>query len=678
MASLPRRFALLPLSWALLGSEPPPQALQALLNILETPVISGSRSLQKLSETAAVVSVITREDLLAGGYASVAEALRDVPGFYAVDDYVADNFGIRGVNAGMRAYSRILKVMIDDQPVAFRPDATHFLGPELIPLEAVERIEVIRGPASALYGANAFLGTVHIYTRRADLSSGTLGLRGRSSGGRAGSTAEAMGTLAHERLGLTLAASHSEWDRSGRELPASSPILLSRPPADRLSREDRTHPTSLYAKARWEASPGSFLQGSAAYSRLSTRAEWVDFGTLSHQNHLALRQAFVRLAGQIQLTRAWALSGSLAWSDHRPDPAEQLSASSSAVYPRREMGCRSWDGTLEGRYLPPSGLQVIAGVDYTRDDHDLLNIFLVQRATGEARPAGTLQGDRLISNVGVFLQVTSRPWHGTTLTANLRRDESNVTGGFTSYRLGVTHELSPGLFTKFLVGSAFKAPSPVQLYAQPLYAGELVGNPDLKPERARTWEAELGWQVTPQIAARVNLFYNQIRDGILLLPYLVNYRPANQGHLESRGAEGELRWSLDRHRLLASFSYQFSRQTSNLPFQPGSLPTALYPQTQALLRWQFRTAAAGSLELGARYVSPRRASESNQFFNYNRPYALGGHALLHGTWLLQTPSWRLQARVDNLLGRAYVQPGYGGYDLPDPGRVITLSAAWSF
>src|SRR4030095_16915571 len=91
-----------------------------------------------------------------------------VPGLYCIDDYVTADCGVRGISGGERGYSKVLKVMIDGQPVSFRADTTSFLGPELVPIDLVERIEVVRGPVSALYGANAFFGAVNVITRRAE------------------------------------------------------------------------------------------------------------------------------------------------------------------------------------------------------------------------------------------------------------------------------------------------------------------------------------------------------------------------------------------------------------------------------------------------------------------------------------------------------------------------------
>ena len=77
----------------------------------------------------------------------MADVLRTVPGFYDVYDLVSHDVGVLGINGG----GSVLKVVIDGQPVPFHPNTGSFFGQELVPIEAVDRVEIIRGPASALY-----------------------------------------------------------------------------------------------------------------------------------------------------------------------------------------------------------------------------------------------------------------------------------------------------------------------------------------------------------------------------------------------------------------------------------------------------------------------------------------------------------------------------------------------
>ena len=98
------------------------------------------------------------------GWRSLGEVLANVPGLYVIDDLVLPSVSVRGVSGGLNAGTRIVKVMVDGTVVNFRPDLTAFLGPELIPIEVIDRIEIAKGPLSAVYGANAFLeiGRAHV------------------------------------------------------------------------------------------------------------------------------------------------------------------------------------------------------------------------------------------------------------------------------------------------------------------------------------------------------------------------------------------------------------------------------------------------------------------------------------------------------------------------------------
>jgi outer membrane receptor for Fe3+-dicitrate len=91
------------------------------------------------------------------GSRSVAEALRDVPGFYIIDDYATSNIAVRRINAWPNSWSRIVKVMVDGHPVTDYSTGGTFLGPELIPIEAVDSIEVIRGTSDCFGPTSAYV-----------------------------------------------------------------------------------------------------------------------------------------------------------------------------------------------------------------------------------------------------------------------------------------------------------------------------------------------------------------------------------------------------------------------------------------------------------------------------------------------------------------------------------------
>src|SRR4029453_15348628 len=98
------------------------------------------------------------------GFRSIAEGLSHLLGFYVIDDHTLPNLAVRGSSGGLSSESSIVKVLINGHSVAFSSTGGNWLGPELIPLSSIERVEIIRGPASALYGADAFPGALNIPT----------------------------------------------------------------------------------------------------------------------------------------------------------------------------------------------------------------------------------------------------------------------------------------------------------------------------------------------------------------------------------------------------------------------------------------------------------------------------------------------------------------------------------
>ena len=76
-------------------------------------VVSASRTKMRSREAPAVITSVSRQEIVERGYRSVAEVVSSLPGFYSVDDWFLPNVGVRGVSPGLRSWSRTLKVMID-------------------------------------------------------------------------------------------------------------------------------------------------------------------------------------------------------------------------------------------------------------------------------------------------------------------------------------------------------------------------------------------------------------------------------------------------------------------------------------------------------------------------------------------------------------------------------------
>ena len=192
--------------------------------LLTLEVSSATGMAQSLSKAPAIIEVISRKQIQRRNYQSVAEALSSIPGLFVNYDYVFNDVGVRGVSGESRGASRLLKVLIDGHPISFRSETSNWLGPELIPMAAIERIEVIRGPGSALYGANAFLGVISIVTRKASDIGSTEVHAGGSSFGHWKNGYDFGITSGYEvgPFELLLSLQHQRKNRSGLSLPCTS------------------------------------------------------------------------------------------------------------------------------------------------------------------------------------------------------------------------------------------------------------------------------------------------------------------------------------------------------------------------------------------------------------------------------------------------------------------------
>ena len=128
--------------------------------LLSLEITTAGKKKEKISDIPASVVVVTREDIETYGYQSLEEILRNIPGLYFTDDYFTQNFGVRGfwTNDPLRN----VIILVNDVPQREYVVSSNFLEQINIPPEAIDRIEVIRGPMSVMYGTGAFFGAINI------------------------------------------------------------------------------------------------------------------------------------------------------------------------------------------------------------------------------------------------------------------------------------------------------------------------------------------------------------------------------------------------------------------------------------------------------------------------------------------------------------------------------------
>src|SRR6202451_2866359 len=156
-------------------------------DLMNVDVTSASKKAQKVSQVPAAIFVITAEDIRRSGATNIPDLLRMVPGLEVAQiNPITWAISARGFNG---EYSNKLLVLVDGRVVYTPTFAGVFWDAQDMPLELVERIEVIRGPGGTIWGANAVNGVISIFTKKAKETKGVL----VEAGG--GTTAQEFGTV---------------------------------------------------------------------------------------------------------------------------------------------------------------------------------------------------------------------------------------------------------------------------------------------------------------------------------------------------------------------------------------------------------------------------------------------------------------------------------------------------
>jgi vitamin B12 transporter len=572
----------------------------------EPVVVTATRIEQPVSQVGSSVTVIQGEDLRRRGVEFLPDALREVPGLT-----VAQN-GARGKQASIflrGANSDQTLVLVDgvriNDPVGGAVDLG-FLG-----TDNIERIEVVRGPQSTLYGSDAMGGVVNIITRRGD-------------SGLTGSAEALAGNYDTYRLG---AAARGGTDAFGASVEAS------RLDTDNRYENDDFAATAL--SARLDGRAGDRL--SLTFSVRRTDSETgVRGSAFFPPPELADRQESdllsSALSAELRTTSAWTQRLTLGWTG-----LDQRFRSPTSSSDRKSI-VRSieWVHTVR----PAEPLTLLAGAEYRVEDGDFQNstgtdiaASLYTRALF-ARAELTPVRDRLVLEAGARLDDATR----------------------------VDEEVSPRVAGALLVpesgtrvhaswGKAIKAPTLLDLYFPGLDVPGLgivfTGNPDLEPERSRGWDAGVTQQLLGRrVEADVTFFRNDFRD-LIVNAQTLPFESVNVGRARTYGVESSLLVRpTGRLDLAATYTYLEARD------EDTETQLLRRPRNQGSTTVTVRPLAAASLSLTGLYIGPRR-----DFLATNTGY-IGGYFRLDAAATYRLPlrgriGAELLARVENLLDREY-------------------------
>jgi outer membrane receptor protein involved in Fe transport len=665
--------------------------------------LTVAKSETTAEEAPAVAEVITRAQIREWGYQTLTEVLQHIPGFYVIDDGINPNVAVRGVSAGLFGDSSIIKVMVDGHSVSFRSTSGNYLGPELIPLSAIERIEIIRGPASALYGADAFLGVINIITRAGEQ------LEGAEATGAAGFTtvnsspAGDVDATIGSRLGrweVLAGARYSRQDWSGLRLPSTSPAptIPSYNTGNTIAHglDQQSTVGLLKVTLHLDRIDISLTGQLASWDRGGEFSPWTqlshgfDRDGRSNETRMTPYQGTLDLNIQAQLAPSLRAVFDAELFVSGLTSRDRIEIGSDLLYMRRQASSIGLDSNLELQWHGPHSLSIVAGVGQIVDHEQLpTSLAILKQDSGGLKAGDVLesssvrQGSKNLLNTGIYAQALWTPVKRyLTLTGGFRYDYHNIYGSQPSGRVAAVSQVHSQVTLKLLYGTAFKAPSPLLLYAVPLRVGDVIGNPSLAPQYVHTLEAEASYRPTRFLSLRTDLAYSVVQHKAEFTPQGLNQVAENVGQVQSLSWETEASsawrdWIKGYVNLDVNHTV---REVGYVGYRATLIGTAniLYPTVQLhagvagkipLPRVPLRATVEGS------YIGARRASEENMlaagvayslpaYFRLDATLSTVGIKILNGRETVFSVIGR------NLLGTAGPDPGFAGIDYPLAPRLI--------
>ena len=303
----------------------------SLEDLMNVEIVSAVKQSQNITDAPSVVSVITENQIKERGYLSVDEALNSIAGIDIITDHYQPNLGIRGINGGLRSWSRLLKVMIDGQSVSFRSNSDNYLDASLIPIEAIEKIEIIRGPNSALYGKNAFLGVVNIITKSGSnlknnsISHFLANINDNSSFG--------ISTIwggKRDNFDFIFSSSYEQIDESGLS-PHNVPGSDVYDQYDQ-SQNNESNPLTVFAKLSYEKENIGKIVLDANQQIINSYAEFLDWGTLTHNNRISIFNGYERISYTNDFFEDFTTNLSFTHASGKPLKHEILESRTTSIF----------------------------------------------------------------------------------------------------------------------------------------------------------------------------------------------------------------------------------------------------------------------------------------------------------------------------------------------------------
>jgi outer membrane cobalamin receptor len=511
-------------------------------------------------ESPSIVTVINRDEIRNSGARDLTDVLRLVPGF----DIMQDLQFVLGLSLrGSWANEGKVLVMVDGVPFNELLYQSVAVG-NRFPVDAIERIEIIRGPGSAIYGGSAEYGVINIITRAAET------LNGVAAYGTAGIHSNAMGRL----NGGVMAGQKNEiwsWDLSafkGRGNVSNDEFL------DMGSLADLT-----------KADPMNFNAG-FKYKGLSVRSMYDEFQTSDPFSDVSFKSFFVDARYEVKLSDKLTLTPQVQYMDQVPWQYDYYETEGGD--PDFQYGAKRSLAQVDAAYNVSRRTSLNFGALYFQDkSRDLVADEHVLTLNNFAVYAQGLFKHRLAN-----------------ATLGFRFEKNNRYSGAFVPRFAITKKVE-NLHFKLLYSKSFRSPS---------LQNVVLDTTGAKPERSDVFEFEVGYQFTPEMLLAVNAFHITTRDVII-------YGSQGDGdefeewyeNYEKSGSKGvELVYSIRKKRWYTNFSYSFSQTVKG-----NTVDKYTIPQTDK----QYTGVPAQKFTINSNYSITSKLNVNASFIAVGKRYA---------------------------------------------------------
>jgi iron complex outermembrane receptor protein len=633
-------------------------SLSELMQMEIPTVVGASKHEQKVTEAPASVTIITADDIKKYGYRTLADIMRSVRGFYVVNTGSYELLGVRGFNRPQDFGGRVL-ILVDGHRMNDPLYDSAAVGTEfMLDVDLIERVEIVRGPGSALYGDNAVFAVINVITRRGRQ------MNGPEAAASAGSFDTYTARASYGNLftnGVEVLVSGSVLDSAGPARLHASNFALDLPGNPVAVHSDDTQTRNMFA--------------SVGYHDLSLEGGYVDrykkdptapFGEVFGDGKDVKQdeRAFVELKFTREFGDGWQVmarsyydhyfyAGSYPYNYANPgDPPD--------IIVNRDEDAADWAGgeVQLSKQLWDAHL-LTAGAEYWDDFHIELHNFNIA-------PPTTFQD--LVINRDNFAFYGQDEWRVLTnfiVNAGVRYDHYESFGNAVNPRVALIYNPWTPTTFKFLCGTAFRAPNAIERFYSD---GGItsVPSPNLRPEKVTTYElvAEqaIGRNYRATVAGFLTEAYGLIQDTTNVPSYY-----ANLSNVEAKGLEFEVQgfWTNGVRGVL---SYTLT-DTDN--YQTGTRlddsPTDLAKLNLTAPVWRDKVFTGFEVQ----YTSDRTTQSGN---TVNAFIVANLTLYAHNFW----GGWEATGSLYNIFDTKYRDPASGNDSVEQDGREFRVKLTYRF